>query len=55
MNTANIAANGLSVEEFRESANQIVAEVGKVIVGQQEVLRHVLIGVKASPVSAKPR
>jgi MoxR-like ATPase len=47
MNTANIAANGLSVEEFRESANQIVAEVGKVIVGQQEVLRHVLIGVIA--------
>ncbi len=46
MNTANIS-DGLSVEDFRESANQIVAEVSKVIVGQQEVLRHVLIGVIA--------
>jgi MoxR-like ATPase len=36
---------GLSVEGFRETAARIEAEVGKVIVGQRDVVRHVLIGV----------
>jgi MoxR-like ATPase len=35
----------LSVDEFRETAAKIEAEVGKVIVGQENVVRHVLIGV----------
>ncbi len=35
----------LSVAEFRETAAAIEAEVGKVIVGQAEVVRHVLIGI----------
>ncbi|MBN1967667.1 MAG: MoxR family ATPase [Anaerolineae bacterium] len=37
----------LSVDEFRETAEAIVAEVGKVIVGQAEVVRHVLICIIA--------
>ena len=37
----------LSVDEFRETAERIVAEVGKVIVGQAEVIRHVLICIIA--------
>jgi MoxR-like ATPase len=39
------AGDSLSVEEFRGTARRIEAEVGKVIVGQREVVRHVLIGV----------
>ncbi len=35
----------LSVAEFRETAVHIEAEVGKVIVGQENVVRHVLVGV----------
>jgi MoxR-like ATPase len=35
----------LSVAEFRETAANIETEVGKVIVGQVEVVRHVLIGI----------
>jgi MoxR-like ATPase len=35
----------LSVDAFRETAAVIEAEVGKVIVGQKEVVRHVLIGI----------
>src|SRR3990172_6311852 len=35
----------LTVQEFRNTASIIEAEVGKVIVGQQEVVRHVLICV----------
>ena len=35
----------LSVAEFRETAANIEAEVAKVIVGQKEVVRHVLIGI----------
>jgi len=34
---------GLSPEEFRETAARIEAEVGKYIVGQREVVRHVLV------------
>lgn len=35
----------LTVQEFRNTASAIEAEIGKVIVGQQEVVRHVLICV----------
>ncbi len=35
----------LSVNEFRETAANIEAEIGKVIVGQKEVVRHALIGI----------
>lgn len=37
----------LSVADFRASAADIEAEVGKVIVGQKDVVRHVLIGILA--------
>jgi MoxR-like ATPase len=37
----------ITVEEFRETAARIEAEVGKVIVGQAAVVRHVLIGLIA--------
>ena len=35
----------LSIEQFRQYANNIEAEVGKVIVGQKDVVRHVLISI----------
>ena len=35
----------MSVAEFRETAANIESEVGKVIVGQKEVVRHALIGI----------
>jgi MoxR-like ATPase len=38
----------LSVAEFRETAANIESEVGKVIVGQKEVVRHVLVGILSS-------
>jgi len=38
-------ASNLSIEEFRQTAAAIEAEVGKLIVGQEEVVRHVLIAV----------
>jgi MoxR-like ATPase len=37
----------LSVEQFRATASAIEAEVGRVIVGQREVVRHVLICIIA--------
>ncbi len=37
----------MTVEQFREKAAAIEAEVGKVIVGQEQVVRHVLIGILA--------
>ena len=37
----------ISVEQFRQLASAIEAEIGKVIVGQTEVVRHVLIAVLA--------
>jgi len=37
----------LSVDDFRDTAERIVAEVGKVIVGQADVIRHVLICIIA--------
>jgi MoxR-like ATPase len=39
--------NQLTVDEFRQTAADIEAEVGKVIVGQKEVVRHVLIAIVA--------
>ncbi len=35
----------LSTEAFRETAAKIESEVGKVIVGQKDVVRHVLVGI----------
>jgi len=37
----------LSVDEFRDTAERIVSEVSRMIVGQEEVIRHVLICVIA--------
>jgi MoxR-like ATPase len=37
----------LSVDQFREYAFRIESEVGKVIVGQTEVVRHVLVSILA--------
>jgi MoxR-like ATPase len=37
----------LSVDQFQEYGNRIEAEVGKVIVGQTEVVRHVLVSILA--------
>ena len=43
--TQSTITSELSVAEFRETAANIEAEVGKVIVGQKEVVRHALIGI----------
>ncbi len=40
-----IETTDLSVAEFRETAANIETEVGKVIVGQKEVVRHALVGI----------
>ena len=37
----------MTPEEFREIANRIETEIGKVIVGQEDVVRHVLIAILA--------
>ena len=37
----------LSVDQFREHAARIEAEIGRVIVGQSDVVRGVLIGILA--------
>src|SRR5512138_1526882 len=37
----------ITLDQFREYANKTEAEVGKVIVGQAEVVRHVLISILA--------
>jgi len=37
----------LSVDQFREYGNKIESEIGKVIVGQTEVVRHVLVSILA--------
>ncbi len=37
----------LSIEQFRETATRIEAEVGRVIVGQSGVVRHVLVSILA--------
>ncbi len=43
--TETIPESELSVADFRETAASIESEVGKIIVGQEDVLRHVLIGI----------
>jgi MoxR-like ATPase len=43
--SGNITSAGLSAEQFREIAAKIEAEVGKVIVGQTNVVRHVLVSI----------
>jgi MoxR-like ATPase len=40
-----LSVNGLTVEEFQDTAQAIMREVSKVIVGQEEVVRYVLICV----------
>ena len=40
-----IISSDMSVAEFRETAANIETEIGKVIVGQKEVVRHALIGI----------
>ncbi|MBN2470741.1 MAG: MoxR family ATPase [Anaerolineae bacterium] len=47
MTTAPHPESTLSVDEFRATAEAIVTEVGKVIVGQADVVRHVLICIIA--------
>src|SRR5260221_11812545 len=42
-----VISEELSVEEFHNTASAMVREVGKVIVGQDDVVRHVLICVIA--------
>src|SRR5258708_32559885 len=41
------ASADIAVKQFREAASIIEAEVGKVIVGQADVVRHVLICIVA--------
>jgi MoxR-like ATPase len=40
-------ADELTIEQFRETAGSIEAEIARVIVGQRAVVRHVLIGLVA--------
>jgi len=40
-------ADSRTIEHFHEHARQIESEVGKVIVGQTEVIRHVLVAILA--------
>ena len=47
MTTAPPTDTTLSVDDFRDTAERIVNEVGKVIVGQSDVIRHVLICIIA--------
>src|SRR5436305_12752354 len=42
-----LVSDELSVEDFHNTARSIIREVGKVIVGQDDVVRHVLICVIA--------
>ena len=42
-----MSQQAIAVERFREAAARIEAEVAKVIVGQKDVVRHVLIGLIA--------
>lgn len=45
--TAREGLEEITVAEFRDTAAEIEAEVGKVIVGQENVVRHVLIAILA--------
>lgn len=47
MAVAEMQTGELTVAQFRETAAAVEAEVGKVIVGQKEVVRHVLICIIA--------
>jgi len=44
-NSVEAAGSDLTPAEFRQTASLVEAEVGKVMVGQAEVIRHVLIGI----------
>ncbi len=43
----NVVAGEMPIEQFHQSADAVVAEVGKLIVGQRDVIRYVLIGMIA--------
>src|SRR5438034_2700149 len=45
--TDQVVSQDLNVEEFHDTATAIVREVGKIIVGQDDVVRHVLICIVA--------
>src|SRR5688572_26075958 len=45
--TDQVISEELSIEEFHSTAAAIVSEVGKIIVGQDNVVRHVLICIIA--------
>jgi MoxR-like ATPase len=45
MTNVTTQSDEFSVTDFREVASRIEAEVAKVIVGQRDVVRHVLIGI----------
>ncbi|MCA9928664.1 MAG: MoxR family ATPase [Anaerolineales bacterium] len=45
MTESTLVPSELSVQEFRDLAANIEAEVGKLIVGQNDVVRHVLVGI----------
>jgi MoxR-like ATPase len=47
MSQANMPQGNMQIEEFSRLAQSIEAEVGRVIVGQKEVVRSVIIGVIA--------
>lgn len=47
MNDSGVPQGGMQIEEFSALAQAIEAEVGRVIVGQQDVVRSTLIGVLA--------
>jgi MoxR-like ATPase len=47
MAVAEMQTNEMTVAQFRETAAAVEAEVGKVIVGQNDVVRHVLICIIA--------
>src|SRR5712691_4384375 len=42
-----LVSDELSVEDFHNTARSIIREVGKIIVGQDDVVRHVLVCVIA--------
>jgi MoxR-like ATPase len=45
MQNRDVDAEEMTPEEFRQAAEAIEREVGRVIVGQTQVIRHVLIGI----------
>lgn len=48
MTETTMVTSELSVQEFRDLAANIESEIGKLIVGQHDVVRHVLVGILSS-------